>query len=105
MVKVSSTLYRTTIVVPKGAVTPFKFSSIFIAHEQMAIFPLSHQSPLVFYLLVLLQPQLLIMVLVQELLLKIAQGSLTGSTLRGAIAAVCGTAFLVSFTLPIPSHL
>lgn len=38
-----------------------------------------------------------------ELSLNVVKGLLTGSALRGAIAAVCGTAFLVSFILFILS--
>ena len=36
-----------------------------------------------------------------SLSLNVSVGRLTGSTLRGAIAAVCGTAFLVSSFLPL----
>ena len=40
-----------------------------------------------------------------SLSLKVSIGLLTGSALRGAIAAVCGTAFLVSLILPLISSL
>lgn len=45
------------------------------------------------------EPELLLALSVRPSLLSVLQGLLTGSTLRGAIAAVCGTAFLVGITL------